>query len=411
MSVDTTIFCFAPDLVDEGVTTALSRIRDAGLKGLSVASVYHDGRDVTPHNPRHKVRFHEDGRAFFRPRTADFGGNVLQPLISGQVNQRGPFEVVAQEAMTRGMTVQAWTVFLHNTSLGKANPHSVTRNVYGDPQFTSLCPANPAALEYCVSLAKSIVGTGVTTINAEGLHFLPLEHGYHHERYFLRIGPIDRLLLGLCFCGHCVGRARTRGIDVDRLSSAVRRRLGHVFATSKSFDPGPDTIDALASLWEGELVAFLTSREQAVTEAVRQVREAVRPSGGRLVFNDPAGALGRPASLSAAAPWNESWRLGIDPVAVSAESDEIQILAYTANPETAVADVTQYQRLVGTSAQLRVVLRPTWPDNESADDLRAKVAGISSVGARAIDFYHYSFMRLEDLDRIGSVLRDIGWRA
>ena len=297
VSMDTTIFCLAPDLVDEGVTAALSRIRDAGLSGLSVASVYHDGRDVTPHNPRRKVRFHEDGRAFFRPGASDFAANGIHPLISDQVSERGPFERIAEEATALGIPVQAWTVFLHNTSLGRANPHAVTRNVYGDPQFTSLCPANPAALEYCVSLAKSIVGTGVTTINAEGLHFLPLEHGYHHERYFLRIGPIDRLLLGLCFCEHCASQARTYGIDIEGFGSAVRSRLDRVFATSESFDAGADTIDALASLWDGQLVAFLTSREQSVTEALRQVAEAVHLAGGQLVFNDPAGALGRPASL------------------------------------------------------------------------------------------------------------------
>ena len=35
---------------------------------------------------------------------------------------------------------------------------------------------------------------------AESLHYHPLEHGAHHERYFVELGTAARLLLGLCFC-------------------------------------------------------------------------------------------------------------------------------------------------------------------------------------------------------------------
>ena len=38
-----------------------------GLGGVTVAAAYHEGRDVFPHNPVHKVRFLEGGAVFFPP--------------------------------------------------------------------------------------------------------------------------------------------------------------------------------------------------------------------------------------------------------------------------------------------------------------------------------------------------------
>jgi hypothetical protein len=406
---DTSIFAFAHDLVDEGLESALSRIESSGLGGLSVAAVYHDGRDIYPHNPRGRVLFNEDGVAFFKPDQRHFNGSVVAPLISSTVNLTGPFERTLAAAHDRGLVVHAWTVFLHNTALGRRYPSSVTRNVYGDPQLTSLCPANPEAAEYAIGLAKSIAQLGVDSVNAEGLHFLPLEHGYHHERYFIQIGPIDRLLLGLCFCDFCRTRASDAGINVEALVAAVRARLDRMLETADAFDPTPDTFETVASLWSGELGAFLACRERTVTELAAEVSAAVRRPGTTFTFNDPAGAFASASDQAADEVPPESWRLGIDPAEVARHCDDIQILGYSRSPETVHADVAKYQRIVDGAAGVRVALRPVWPDSESADNLRAKLDLLSQLAVTGIDFYHYSFMRLEDLDRIAATLTELRW--
>ena len=66
--METSIFCFATDLADEGIETVLDNLQHrAGLGGITVAAAYHDGRDVFPHNPVRKVRFLESGAVFFEP--------------------------------------------------------------------------------------------------------------------------------------------------------------------------------------------------------------------------------------------------------------------------------------------------------------------------------------------------------
>jgi hypothetical protein len=97
----------------------------------------------------------------------------------------------------RGMELHAWTVFAHNTRLATEHPDAAVRNVYGDPQLTYLCPANPDVVAFSRALAGDIARYGCDTLLAESLHHHPLEHGFHHERYLIEIGQIDRLLLGL----------------------------------------------------------------------------------------------------------------------------------------------------------------------------------------------------------------------
>ncbi len=408
---DTSVFAFANDLMDEGVRPTLDRLQDAGIRGLMVASVYHDGRDIYPHNPRGRVLFNEDGVAFFRPDASLFSGAAVAPLIASTVGSSGPFEQVVEAVRDRDMTIHAWTVFLHNTSLGRRYPEAVTRNVYGDPQLTSLCPANPAAIDYSIRLASAVARLGVESVNAEALHFLPLEHGYHHERYFIRIGPIDRILFGLCFCASCQGRARNEGIDVDALARAVRGRLDRVLETAESFDPTPDTREAVASLWSGALGAYLASRDRTVTELAGAVATVVRSEGATFTFNDPAGVFPRPGDDAATQSSTESWRLGIDPAAVARHCDDMQILGYSHDPDVVHGDVAQYQRILGGQAGLRVALRPVWPDSDSAANLRAKLELLAQLGVQGIDLYHYSFMRLEDLDRIASTLAELQWTS
>jgi hypothetical protein len=397
MMTELTMFAFPADLVDEGVEPALDRIVGGGMNGISLAALYHDGRDLLPHNPRARVKFQEDGAAFFGFDEARFG--AIRPIRSAGGT---PFDRVRDAARARGLTTTAWTVFLHNTSLGRRNPDAVTQNVFGDPQFTSLCPANPAAMHYALAVAAALADSGVDALNAEGLHYLPLEHGYHHERYFLRVGPVDRLLLGLCFCRHCCERAAARNIDVARLVAGVRERLERVFATAASFDPEPDTPEHVATLWDGALRAFLASREATVTELAAAMHDTLRERATRFIFNDPAGALRKPGTDAAES--DESRRLGIDPAAIAGACDEVQVLGYSVDPAVVERDVGDYLRRTGAAAPLRVALRPTFPDCESTENLADKVRRLRRPEVTALDFYAYDFMRLEELDRVGEAV-------
>jgi hypothetical protein len=74
-------------------------------------------------------------------------------------------------------------------------------------------------------------------------------------------------------------------------------------------------------------------------------------------------------------------------------------MGYAADPERIRTDLDAYG-----DAAVSVIFRPTAPDCESPDDLRAKVELVRQRGLRRADFYHYGFMRLDALDWIRAAL-------
>ena len=383
--MDTSIFCFATDLADEGIETVLDNVQErGGLGGVTVAAAYHDGRDVFPHNPVRKVRFLESGAVFFPPDAV--GRGRLQPPVS-EVAHILP-ELV-ETATRRGLTVRAWTVFLHNGALAAAHPDCAPENAFGDRYVTDLCPANPDVREYARALAADIARLGVTTICSESLHYHGLEHGYAHERYFVPLGPRTRHLLGLCFCGHCLDAAP----DGEAVRELAREEIERVFAGGAEPDAGELDRDALHG--------YTRAREEVVSSLTAEVAAAAREHGAELEFIELSGAVkgyatGRPTG--APAP-SIAWQSGVDVAAVARACDGIEAIGYAADLERVRGDLDAYG-----DAAVSVIFRPSAPDCDSAEDLRAKVGLARDRGLRRVDFYHYGLMRLDALDWIRAAL-------
>jgi hypothetical protein len=132
-----------------------------------------------------------------------------------------------------------------------------------------------------------------------------------------------------------------------------------------------------------------------VTSLVAEVAEAA----GEVPFEfiELSGAVkgyatGRPAG--APAP-SIAWQLGVDVEGVARACAGIAAIGYAADPERIRGDLDAYG-----DAAVSVILRPTTPDCDSEENLRAKVELARERGLRRTDFYHYGFMRLDALDWI-----------
>ena len=380
--MDSSIFCFATDLADEGIETVLDNVEQrGGLSGITVAAAYHEGRDVFPHNPVRKVRFLESGAVFFPPGPALRAARLQPPVSESAVLP----EIVAA-AERRGLAVRAWTVFLHNGALAATHPECAPENAFGDRYLTELCPANPDARAYTRALAADIAALGVEGICSEALHYLGLEHGYAHERYFVPLSARVRYLLGLCFCEHCLAAAREAGVDGDAVRRNAREAIERAFAGE---DPGG----------EPERDEYVRVREQVVTSLVAEVADAAGETP--FEFIELSGAVkgyadGRPTGDPSP---TIAWQLGVDVQAVAAACAGIQAMGYAADPEWIARDLDMYGR-----DAVSVIFRPSIPDSASAEELRAKVDLARERGLRRVDFYHYGLMRLDALDWISEAL-------
>ncbi|MCA1737423.1 MAG: hypothetical protein LC740_00935 [Actinobacteria bacterium] len=368
----------------------------------TMAVAYHDARDLFPHNPVHKVRYLEGGAVFFRPDESRYEGIQLQPRVAELARTGDPLGDLCAAAGERGMSVNAWAVFLHNDRLGFTYPECATQNAFGDRYLTDLCPSNPEVRAYACALASDVARYEVSTIFAESLHFHGLAHGYHHERYFEELGTIGTYLLGLCFCVHCLEAARRSGVDAEMVHRSVRDELKRRFADGDSSGSSEElTRDLLAAFGGEQLLGYIDARLETVTSLAAEV-SAAAGADTSVAFLDLSGAekgfaTGHPTGD--ATP-TISWQMGIDVAALAEVCDTIEATGYAVDPDRLSLDLDAYQPLLADTSRLGVMLRPMPPDCRSADNLVAKVALARKRGLRRIDFYHYGFCQLRSLDWI-----------
>jgi hypothetical protein len=404
--VETSIFAFASDLQGEGVDAVLDNVQQrAGLDGITVAAVYHAARDLFPHNPSRRVGFLEAGVCYFAPDPTRYRGHAIYPRPSRFVLD---FDVLADllpHAERRDLVVNAWTVYLHSDWVDESRPACSEQNCFGDPHLTELCPANPDVRSYVRALTGDIARRGVQTIVAESLHYHPLEHGYHHERYFLPLGARTRFLLGLCFCVHCLAAARDRGVDAEAVRRFACDEVQRVFdgAADGSDELGTDEARSLAG---GELGGYLAAREHVVASLAAEAAEAAKEEGVSFAFMDASGAMkgyadGRPSGGPAA---EVAWVLGVDLAAVARGCGRLEAIAYAADPARVRLDLDAYRALLPDGGTLSAAMRPILPDCDSEENLGAKLRIARELGLERVDLYHYGFAPLTALDRIRRAL-------
>lgn len=396
------VFVFGTDFLHEGYDTVLDNLQSrAGVDAVTFSATYHDARDVFPHNPRYRVYRNEGDVAWFAP------GDGYSGLAPRMAPSAGGEDVLAQLcalARRRGMAVNAWTIFLHNSVLATAFPDCATRNVYGDPYLTDLCPANPRVRAYCRELAADVGRYPVHQLMAESLHYRPLEHGEHHERYLIDIPPKARQMMSLCFCPHCRAAGKEAGIAMEDLAGAVRVALEPVWnGEITSGKPEP----LLREDAQAALAAYGKVRDGVIASLVAEVREALAPSGVELCFIDHGGAMAHVFHGTGADDdvLRSSRRLGIDPVSIAANCDSYCALGYVDTPERLERHLARYRGVLGVEARLSVALRPLLPDCRAEENLAAKLAAVRAAGAEAVSFYHYAMMPLNRLDWIRHALK------
>jgi hypothetical protein len=400
-SPSTTAFAFASDLAGEGVDAVLDNIEHrAGLGGVMPAFVYHAARDVFPHNPSRRVVLAERGSFFFPPALSLYDGGRIQPAVHDLARERDVLAETCAAAAARGLDVRAWTVFLHADRAGEY-PTCAPQNAFGDLYEGDFCPANPDVRAYVRALVADVCRYEISTVLAESIHYHGLEHGYHHERYFVSLDPLTRFLLGLCFCEHCLAAGRRAGVDATGVRSVVAALIQSGLDAVQAEQREP-TVQTLAAIAGGELLGYLEARTDTVSTLAAEAASVAEANGRALIFLELSGAVkgyadGAPSGGPAA---EIAWRFGIDLGRVARSCHGIEVAGYAADPARVVLDLEAYRAAVGDDVGLGVALRPSPPDCADPANLAEKLRLVSSLGLARVDFYHYGFVRLGALDWI-----------
>jgi hypothetical protein len=388
------IWTYPWDFLDEGVDTALSRIADAGLSGVSMATAYHTVRALCPHNPRRAVYHGEGGVIYFHPEGGFFAGNRIQPVVSELAADIDPLAEVCNAAEKHGLKVHAWTVLHHNTRLGTAFPDCTIENAFGDRYPFGLCPAHPDVRAYTVALVKSLAARGnLDTIELESLGYMGIDHSGHHAKQGIEMDTLHKFLLSICFCAHCQSKMQAHGVDTDKARNGVAEEMRSYFG-GRFHTKVEDALESFEEILGADQAGgILGARDEVVLTLLEEIYWLVKkPQCLSVMVTGSPLATGAQAgiTLSQAREWT-------DRLLTQAFSKEISAI------KSAVSDIAVRRG----SAPVYAGLQAITPFVNSREELVERVQAVSQAGAEGVQFYHYGLMPLENLSWIKEALHRV----
>jgi hypothetical protein len=367
------------DLVDEGYGLVLTRLKDHGLTSVSLATSYHAGRFLAPHNPARKVVFLEDGTVYFKAANHLYGR--ITPIENSLVKEGHGLQRLRKAADEAGMETRAWVVCCHNTALGTRHQDCIVQNAFGDRMLHSLCPANRHVRSYLRTLVRDVAATGVSRVELEAFAFPDYGHGFHHERDGIPLTDAVRLLLSLCFCPACIEQATAAGVAAESLRTSIRQMLERYFSAPDG-DPGPLT--SIEALTTDTLSTFLQWRISCITELVQELVSAPYPLGTMI---RPIVSLDPSARRAA----------GVDIASIAGVTGGVLVPGYVRDGERLRGLLrTLLPELQGS--EVTVGLQVGLPESGGREEFLGRLFAAREAGITSFNFYNYGLISLDRLE-------------
>jgi hypothetical protein len=219
---------FPWDFVDEKPDDILDNLeRDTLTNSIYPVILMHDEKRPLsefyyPHNPKRKVYWTEDSKAYWKFDPAFYEESRIkpQPSENAELKDTDWVQFCVDLARSRGMKIG---VELSHTWVDKARLQSdyadcLQQDIYGTPDRARLCPNNPHTRAYARALYTELA-------TRYDLDFIQTcFHGFTGPSYREKISEVERLIrlpLATCFCPSCRDAAEKKGLDwfaiVDRL--------------------------------------------------------------------------------------------------------------------------------------------------------------------------------------------------
>ena len=369
---DVAICLFAWDLCDEGVEAVLGRLADLGATSLYLASTYHAGWFLLPHNPKRKCHFAEDGAAYFHPAAPLYEQTPLKPRVARIAARTDWFSEAAQRLERFGLRLTAWTVCNHNTPLGLEHPEHTVQNAFGDSYPHALCPASEAVRAYVRALAVDLASQyPLRSIFLEAPNYRGRKHGHHHERELVPLGPLENALLDISFSSHDLAAAESAGVDVEQIRRAVRDHLQSYLDTAPQRPPtAPRTMEQF--LDEHPATAdYLAVLDGRVSRLIAEIKNDLRPLDVELE--------------------------GVERI----EAYDVRVVgAYGKRPQEVARMTIAAKTQLAPHQSIRVGFRLSGDSPYSSEQARECVQAAVENGAESVFFYNYSESPLNCLNWI-----------
>jgi hypothetical protein len=149
------------------------------------------------------------------------------------------------------------------------------------------------------------------------------------------------------------------------------------------------------------ILEYLTARNQTVSELYKKVYEIAQAKNVKIYYEDQAPLI----NFANSEVLDDSWQIGIDNIEIMKQTDAYLPLMYR-------NDIADFKKLAehyrkNVTKDLRAIIRPTYPDAETLDNLQTKVEILSSLKVSSIDFYLFDTWREKNLQWVTQALARI----
>lgn len=354
------------DIARRGARAIADDLAALGVDAASITTVYHSAQILSLISGEPEIVFPSPGVPLWDAQPSQLPGALNGMRWSKFLSE------VSDVFRGYGIALRAWTIAYHD----KYDMKPVT-NAFGQALPHAPCPL--ANADWLRNAAQTIAGFGVfDALEVESPGFVPAFHGYHHDITGIAMGPVESLLLGLCFCETCCRAMTKAGIDSEALKEFARRWWRR-FSLEGSWGDEPFLNLSNLLLAEPPLATWLAHRARMVKDSV--VNAALQFPGKTAIVGPALSRPGRNAFIEGG---------GFVP---SAATDKLEtvLLAYS-SPHAVRDDVRNCFALGWRAEDLVVGITLVEEAVEGLNDVMMRVDAAWEAGARRFSFYNYGLL-------------------
>jgi hypothetical protein len=373
------------DLIDEGPDNVFSSMKDMELTHVNLATSYHCGRYILPHNSQKIIYFAEEGVVYFNPTQEFYSKTKLKPRKSKKYGDYDVLKIAIDSSKNYGLRVNSWTVCLHNYELVRGNPDVAVRDPLDNIDENFMCPNNPDARGYVIGLVCDLASNyDLNMIQLESVAYpWGLTHFDHHETFGIYVDPLFSYLFSSCYCPHCEAKAKEHGIKLSEIKKKAREII------SRTINGPPDLPISIpetdiASIFHEYLMTdehleqLVEFKSIASLEMVQQIRENLKSINNKVKIS----------VITGAAMWlNEGFNLK----KISRIVDAIDYICYFENPRR----IENYVRTLKTQTDENCwaipSIRTNYPTIYTKENLTMSMQAAINGGADGIALYNYGW--------------------
>jgi len=333
-------------LYDEGLHSAFETLNCASIDRLSVATHYHSVRSLQPRLPDALFRKFSAG-CYFDPTSAEYDSGPIAPVQNEIEGASDPLADITTTATKYDFTVNAWTVCLHNSTLGARHREFCLTDAFGNRHEHAFCQSHPEVREYFASLASDISRYDVGEIQLEAIGNQSVFHGHDtefgHDKRQVITQPSAELLLSQCFCSGCRDAASAFGVDLERARDVVRSLIGDVLA-----DPATPMLSLASLVQEYEALSELLEFRVAMTDRFLSAIVNAASLDVNCYIRDGFGL--QPG---------DGWPAGVTLRGLEEHLDRVTALCYVGDPETVRKRVSTLKTAVDVPVDVGISVDPS----------------------------------------------------